>query len=334
MSKQSAPPAQFTGAPWQQSQGAPGTYEGHPPRNMYEMSHAVGAAGGGASGGLDFGAAAAQQGKDSQAAVNQQTQNNRPDQSNAFGTTSQWHQGPDGKWTQSTSFGGDLGNYVHGLEGQLAGQGALDFSGLPKLGTGEEARQHAEDALYSRASSRLDPQWNQREQAQRTQLLNEGLDPSSAAYTKAMDDLSRQRNDAYSTARNDAITGGGAEASRQYSLDLNNRQQMLAEMLRKRADPMMGLQGLQGFQGQQQFSQAGAATPAPWLQAVTNAGNYQLGRTSQANQNSADFMSGLFGAVKAGAQVAGMPGMMPGGAPGGGFDPNGFAGGYGAGFSL
>lgn len=109
-------------------------------------------------------------------------------------------------------------------------QTSLDYSGLQALSDPTDVRNRAEDALYSRATARLDPQWNQREEQMRARLANQGLDPGSEAYTNAMGDLNTARNDAYSSAMNDAITGGGAEASRQFGMDLSSRQQGASEI--------------------------------------------------------------------------------------------------------
>lgn len=56
------------------------------------------------------------------------------------------------------------------------------------------------DKAYSGLTSRLDPQWNQREQAMQTQLANQGIAPGTEAYTNAMRDFSAGRNDAYQQA--------------------------------------------------------------------------------------------------------------------------------------
>lgn len=298
MGKESSPAPNYNSAPWQTP---PKTGSGDTTPWGHILGHDSPQ-----NNPIDFYGAAGQQGHDSQTATTNQTNANRPDQHNAWGATLGWTQGPDGHWTQTQSFGsGGLGDAATGLQHQLGALGEpLDFSSLPRLGTGEEARQHAEDNLYSRAASRLDPQWDQREAAQRTQLLNQGLDPSSAAYTKAMDDFSRQRNDAYSTARNDAITGGGAEASRQFGMDLTDRQQMLSELLRGRSEPLQEMAALQGFLSQPGFAQAGRADIPPWLQAAMATGNYSLQQVNQVNQNAADAWGGLGGLIKAGATAA------------------------------
>ena len=56
------------------------------------------------------------------------------------------------------------------------------------------------DKSYGAQTARLDPQWNQRAEQQRTTLANQGLAPGGEAYTNAMRDFSSARNDAYQQA--------------------------------------------------------------------------------------------------------------------------------------
>jgi hypothetical protein len=133
---------------------------------------------------------------------NNYTQAATPNVTNPWGGQ-QWTQDPKtGQWTVNSGPTGQLAdaNYVlqtgfgHNLE--------------KGLGTGDDARNQAVTAAYGQALSRLDPQWDKRQEAQRTQLLNQGLDPSSEAYKSAMQDFGLQRNDAYSSAMNNAISQG------------------------------------------------------------------------------------------------------------------------------
>lgn len=80
-------------------------------------------------------------------------------------------------------------------------------------------RKHVEDALYGRAKSRLDPQWQQNEQRQAATLADQGIPLGSEAYTQASGNLSRAKNDAYANALNDAIAAGGAETSRAFGIE-------------------------------------------------------------------------------------------------------------------
>lgn len=166
----------------------------------------------------------------------QQTAANRPNQSNPFGSTT-WdptHQ------TQTTSFGAGLQPTADSLMGQFANANSTP------LDNGESARKAATDSLYSQATSRLDPMWQQREQSTNAGLANQGLDPGSEAGARQLDVLGRARNDAYTSAENSAVAGGATAASQQQQLDLNSR-----------AAPLQGLSGLRSLLGMPAYGQAG-----------------------------------------------------------------------------
>lgn len=96
-------------------------------------------------------------------------------------------------------------------------QAGLDTSGLPAIPGADDfgaERQRVEDAVYGRATSNLDPQYQQREDAMRTRLLNSGNTEGSEAWKNEMGNFERERSGAYDQARNSAILAGGNEQSR------------------------------------------------------------------------------------------------------------------------
>lgn len=196
--------------------------------------------------------------------------------------SNQWHDGaaPQGPWEQHVGFNGPLAGAASGLQQQFA-----DANKNP-LDNGAGARQHAEDAIYSREASRLDPMWNNREQANRTQLEQQGIDPNSEAGRTSMDTLGRSRNDAYSGALQQAIMGGGQEAQRQQGMDLQSR---LA--------PLMGMQGMQGLlqQPQNQMLPAAIAQYQGELQ--------KYGIDQQGKNSTMGGLSGLGGTLGAAAMA-------------------------------
>lgn len=105
----------------------------------------------------------------------------------------------------------------------------LDFSGAPALSTGDEARNRAEQSIYERATSRLDPQFKEQENELRTRLYNQGLREGDAAFDAEIAKFQTAKTDAYQTALNSAIQGGGQEASRTFGMDLSARQQSVGE---------------------------------------------------------------------------------------------------------
>lgn len=133
------------------------------------------------------------------------TQSATPTVNTPFGSTS-WTQDPTtGQWTQNQGLSTGLQGGVDSLQQQWA-----DMLKKP-MGDGSSARDQAIDAAYKQSTSRLDPQWDKRQQMMQAQLLNQGLDPSSEAGKNAMQELNFARNDAYSSAMNSAI-GQGAQA--------------------------------------------------------------------------------------------------------------------------
>ena len=177
------------------------------------------------------------------------------------------------KWTSKTQLTPDqqrLFDLREDAQGTLLNQAnnnlrqPLDFSGLDKqvgnLGLSNDFsgdRQRVEDALYRRSTSRLDPQFELGQRDLETKLYNQGVQPGTEAWNRELASLAQQKQDAYSGARTDAITGGGQEQSRLYGMDyqtanqnasLQNqaRQQGLNELFAMRQTPLQELNLLQG----------------------------------------------------------------------------------------
>lgn len=230
----------------------------------------------------DFMGLANQQAGQQQNFLNQQTQANRPNQSNPY-ATSTWAQGPDGQWSQSSQFTGPMAGLNQSLQQQAAQAMGTPFSlsGLPQVGTGEQARQQAIDGAYGQATRRLDPAFQQREDALRTRLQNQGLQAGSEAYNREMDNFGRERNDAYNGALSNAIGQGTAAGNAIFQQGMQSREQALQEMLRQRGQAFSELGGMQGLLGQQGFMGAGLAQApnllgAAGMQDAANMGRYQL----------------------------------------------------------
>lgn len=174
-------------------------------------------------------------------------------------------------------------------------QNSLDYSGLQDVANSTASRQSAEDAIYKSATSRLDPQWQAREQQMASQLANQGITQGSEAYTKAMADMGRERTDAYAQAQMQAITGAGAEAQRNQAMDMGLRQQQQNEA---------NTQGNFYNQAAQQAFAMGDTARGQQLQAQAQAFNQQyqtgqfgLGQQNQAfNQQNAIWNQGMQGA--------------------------------------
>ena len=148
------------------------------------------------------------------------------------------------------TFGASAQQFVNTLQGRQAEtkdkfygdvapiQTALDMSGVSGIAGLDDfgaERQRVEDALYSRQTARLDPQFQQQRTALETRLANQGITMTSnpAAYQQAMDNFERNKNDAYSAARNDSIGAAGGEQGRLFGQSMTARGQTFGEAATK-----------------------------------------------------------------------------------------------------
>jgi hypothetical protein len=113
-----------------------------------------------------------------------------------------------------------LGGSLFGYAGQQLGKES-GIGGLPGISNGDTARQRAEDAIFSRGMSRLEPMLQQTEDRRRNQLAAQGLDMSHEAWKGDEAQMGINRNDAYHQLTTGAIIGGGQEAVRQQGMDMN-----------------------------------------------------------------------------------------------------------------
>jgi hypothetical protein len=121
---------------------------------------------------------------------------------------------------------GQVYGMAPGAGGQI--QKDLDYSGLSKIpgynDYGAEG-QRMSDAVYQQAASRLDPRFAQLDEQQRSRLAAQGISENSDAYRRALDNVSRDRNDAYNQATYSAVGAGAQEQSRLFGLAMSARQQ-------------------------------------------------------------------------------------------------------------
>jgi hypothetical protein len=260
----------------------------------------------------DYKGAAEQTAASNMEALQYQTNANRPNQNTPFGST-EWSKDADGNWTQNTSLNADSQRALDAqlgltadrseLGGAMMGRAAnelgtpMDWSGLPEVGSGAGARDRAETAIYDRSASRLDPQWEQREDQTMARLVAQGLRPGDPAYDQAMENMGRDRNDAYQQANYGAITGGGQEADRQYGLESSDRNRQLAEEMQKRGMSLNEINALisgqqVGLPGMNDFKSAGRSQGTDY----TGAANSEYGAdANNASINNKAFENALFG---------------------------------------
>lgn len=138
-------------------------------------------------------------------------------------------QGLAGMTDQALGRVGDVQSRGFDMSGVQGGVGNVQMGQLPEIS--EAARTAAENAAYGRATSRLDPQWNDRQTDTETQLRNQGLVPGGEAYDKAERNLTFARNDAYDQARMGAVQQGLQAQQAQFGMGLAGNQQQFSQGL-------------------------------------------------------------------------------------------------------
>lgn len=228
-------------------------------------------------------------------AAQQQTKDNRLNTSNPFAS-----QTFNADGSTSSQFTGGLGQAATGLQGQAAGMAQpMDWSRFGPVGSGDQARDQAIQGAYSQATSRLDPQWNQRMDQSKTQLLNQGLDPSSEAYKNEMQSQNFARNDAYGSAMNGAIAQGTAAGDSAFRNNLLSNQTNRSNALQERGLPLQEMQQMQGLLGQPGYGQdnttlAGAMGSAGLAQSAAKAEQQrQEAIAAQQSGTAGGIMSGI-----------------------------------------
>jgi hypothetical protein len=231
--------------------------------------------------------------------LHEQTRANRPTQVTPFGTSS-WTQDEAGDWTQNVQL---TPEQQQALSSQMGiQQGRSELAGNLMGRVGEEfgdvmdwdkfnqyanvdqdtgaVRQRAEDALYGRATSRLDPQFAQRREQSEAALRNQGLRPGDEAYDTAMANLGREETDAYNQANFGSIIAGGGEAERQQGMStqaaaFNNqlRGTKIAEEMQRRGFSLNEINAILtgqqvGLPSMPQFNQAGRTQGADYTGAA------------------------------------------------------------------
>lgn len=187
-----------------------------------------------------------------------------------------------------TPEGQDLYNRQMNLSKGLMGIGQTSLDQVTNsLGQPQDlgSVQDIADQSYAMQTQRLDPQWQQREDMERTRLANQGLAPGGEAYTNAMRDMNAAKNDAYTQARLSSIS----TMPQTYQLSTAQRMQPLTELnaIRSGAQPQMPqFQPTSYFGGAQGPNMLGAANAQ--YQGAMNGYNAQVGQDNA-------MMSGLFG---------------------------------------
>jgi len=311
----------------------------------------------------DYRAAATEQGEANQAVIRDQTFANRANQTTPWGGVT-WTPGTTvdpvsgetvGTWEQDQfldpTMQGALQDQINSgatrsmLAGNLTGNlsdvydSPVDYNSfreVTELGDPNTFRQRGEDAAYERATSRLDPMFEDEQNALAINLRNRGLRSGDEAYEAEMDRFGRRKTDAYQSAINESSAAGRAESAlgfdqsaQRQAQSLGLRQNEIAEALQQRGMPLEEINMLLAGQGVQPpnapgYSNAGQAQAAN----LFGAAQQQYGAAADAyNAQQAQRQSLLQGAVGIGTGLMGMfsdrrlktnirrEGVTPGGTP-------------------
>jgi len=224
----------------------------------------------------DYVQAAKEQGQQNLEAIRTGANLNRVNQNNPYGSTTYTNNGGD-QWTQTTSLSPDQQKILDAQEQNQIDLGGIANRRLQQVGTqapltpydpGDYGAQRDQvtNAQYQAATQYLDPQYQQSEEALRSRLLNSGIREGSEAYDAEMGNFARQKQAAYSDARNQAILSGGNEQSRLLADALRGRQQQVSE----REIPLQEFMSLYGGQ-----AAPGSTSPAVPQAGTPQAGDYQ-----------------------------------------------------------
>ncbi len=187
----------------------------------------------------------------------------------------------------------------------------FSYDGLPEAPKADDAaRQQVIDALYGQYTSRLDPRFEQERNAFETQLANQGIGVGTDAYSRAMSDFGRYKNDAYTSALNQSVASGGSEQSRLFGLQGAARERGIQEQAYLRNLPLNEVAALMG---------TGSGVTMPQFSAIPQTGiantditgptslAYQGGLQNAAlqQQSQSSTLGGLFGLGSSGIGALG-----------------------------
>lgn len=113
------------------------------------------------------------------------------------------------------------GDYIQSTALAPGQQSIYDTSTANKLNTGlaagnvlgqlDQGPQGVQNALYANETQYYDKNFGDQQKALESQLANQGVGQGTEAYNNAFDQFNQNKNKAYQTATNDAITGATAQ---------------------------------------------------------------------------------------------------------------------------
>lgn len=109
-------------------------------------------------------------------------------------------------------------------------QNPMNFDNAPAMPTANEAtRSSVANALYNQSASRLDPKYSQASSNLESRLAAQGITQGTDAYNREIDNLSRDKNDAYTSASNAANLSGIDAMGSLFGMGMDARKQGVSE---------------------------------------------------------------------------------------------------------
>jgi hypothetical protein len=147
-----------------------------------------------------------------------------------------------------------------------------------------------QNAAYDNQTSRLDPQWQQKQNQFDQQMVAQGLQPGSQAYNNAYQQFQQGQNDAYSQAYNNSFQTGLAAQGQSFNQGYQNSQ--LANALAIANMQKSATLGAAGIGANASMHNADAANATNQMLGL---GNLGLGYGNLQNQNQQTDLSSLLG---------------------------------------
>jgi hypothetical protein len=173
----------------------------------------------------------------------------------------------------------DLGNQTQQNIGQIGVDQSARIGEL--LSTPFQANAARDNKIVEMQRGFLDPQWDRNEEKLRTQLINSGVRPGSEAYTRAMGDLSQNRQSAYDQMYLDAYRTAEGSALTERNQPINEISALLS--------------GSQVSNPSYQSTPTAGVAPTDLIGANQLALQQQNLGTQMQHQQNMGLMSGLFG---------------------------------------
>jgi hypothetical protein len=201
-------------------------------------------------------------------------------------------------------------NLQNALMGKLQNQG--DFEGPEAIQWDPEGYTKYGDALYEQTMNRARPDMARKEDQYNTRLLQQGLQPGSEAYDRAMQNMLTAHGDVATQAGLNARVQGGNEYRQDFNSQLQGQNQEYGQALQEYQMPWDQAGATQAlnqgnrntFQG---FSGATGYQPADMMGAAQAGYNAKMGAYNAKEQKAANKKNSTMSTI---GQVAGAGAML------------------------